>query len=549
MALLRVLIPLLGLLVATGANCASPSRAPDTIYFNGIVHTVDDGLGTQTAFAVTGNRIVAVGSDAEVVALAGKSTRQVDLGKATVIPGLSDNHDHFWNTGKYLVRGVDLVGVSTRAELDKRLQAAVAKARPREVVYTTVGWVVQPMPTRADLDRMSSAIPIALISTRRAVGVLNSAALQRLGISKDKPEYKGVRVPVDAQGEPTGQLPNYPWSVLMVDTLLPPFTADDQERLLRQAMQERNALGITSVRELAVFPEDARILQRLRSEGKFTLRVALGVEFPEVTDLPAYIATQPPLKRDDPWLFVDALSEEPWAPGTVTAAEFTQLVREENRRGWRPAPHSSSDRVRGTSADAAADQALDAYEAANADSSILGKRWYLEHVPFATPAEMDRMAALGLIISTQDYGYVPVPTSPLPPDRMAHWNPIKGFIDHKLIVIAGDDYNGPNPMDRTPNNPMIDFYYYVTRRNRAGQVLTPTERVSREEVLRMFTVNAAYATFQEAQRGRIAPGMLADFVILNQDLMTVPEERILATRPLATFVDGRKVYAAAGGGY
>jgi predicted amidohydrolase YtcJ len=549
MATFRTLIPLLGLLVATNATSASPSRAPDTIYFNGIVHTVDEGLGTQTAFAVSQDRIVAVGPDAQVLALAGKATRQVDLGKAAVIPGLSDNHDHFWNTGKYLVRGVDLVGVSTRSELDSRLQTAVAKARPGEVVSTTVGWVVQPMPTRADLDRMSSTTPIALISSRRAVGVLNSAALQRLGISKGKPDYKGVRVPVDAQGEPTGQLPNYPWSVLMVDKLLPPLTPQDQERLLRQAMQERNALGITSVRELAVFPQDVRTLQRLRKEGKFTVRVALGVEFPEETDLPAYIATQQSLKRDDPWLFVDSLSEEPWAPGTVTAEEFTRLVRAENRSGWRPAPHSSSDRVRGTSADAATEQTLDAYEAANADSPILGKRWYLEHVPFATPAQMDRMAALGLIISTQDYGFTPVQPAPLPPDRMAHWNPIRGFLDHKLLVIGGDDYNGPNPVDRTPNNPMIDFYYYVTRRNRAGQVLTPTERISREEALRIFTVNPAYATFQETQRGKIAPGMLADFVILNQDVMAVPEERILATRPLATFVGGRKVYAAAGSGY
>jgi predicted amidohydrolase YtcJ len=204
--------------------------------------------------------------------------------------------------------------------------------------------------------------------------------------------------------------------------------------------------------------------------------------------------------------------------------------------------------VRGTSADVAAEDALNAYEAANADSPILGKRWYLEHVPFATPAQMDRMATLGLIISTQDYGYTPAPAT-LPPDRMAHWNPIRGFLDHRLVVISGDDYNGPNPVDRTPNNPLIEFYYYVTRRNRAGQVLTPSERISRDEALRIMTVNPAYATFQESQRGSITPGLLADFVILNQDLMTVPEDRILATRPLATFVGGHKVFAALGGGY
>ena len=121
---------------------------------------------------------------------------------------------------------------------------------------------------------------------------------------------------------------------------------------------------------------------------------------------------------------------------------------------------------------------------------------------------------------------------------------MREFLDHKLVVIGGSDYGGPNPIEREPNNPMIPFYFYVTRKSRAGDTVGADEKISREDALRIFTVNAAYATFEEKDKGSIAPGMLADFVVLNQDIMLVPDEKILETRPLATFVGGKKVYAA-----
>jgi predicted amidohydrolase YtcJ len=549
MRLRTILFSCLTVIACADVVRAAQPRTPDTIYFHGKVYTMDDALGTQTAFAVRGERVVAVGSDAEVMAMAGKATRRVDLKDAAVIPGLTDSHDHFWNTGKYLVRGVDLVGVDSRAELDSRLRAAVAGARPGDVIYTTVGWAVQPAPTRADLDAISASVPIALIRNRRAVAVVNSAALRRLGISKENATFNGAKLPLDKQGELTGETPGYPAAIQMIDALLPPLSSVQQELLLKQAMQQRNALGITSVRELAVWPDVVRSLQRLRRAGKFTLRVALGVEFPEQSDLPAYIAKQPALRRNDPWLFVDSLSEEPWSPGSATAEEFTRLVRAENRSGWRPAPHTSWDPGRGTSADVATDATLAAYEAADHDSPLPGKRWYVEHVPLSTPTQMERMAQLGLIVSTQDYGSVALPATQVPPDRLAHLNPTRGFLDHKIVVIGGSDYNGPTPLTREPNNPLNYFYFYVTRRNKSGEVQQPAEKITREEALRIFTVNPAYATFQESIKGKIAPDMVADFVILNQDLMSVPDDRILSTRPLATFVGGEKVYEAAGSGF
>ena len=536
---------ILALLGAFESKAAQPVSRPDTIYVNGKVVTLDARSSIAQAFAVRGQRIVAVGRNATIAALAGAGTRKVNLRGATVIPGLTDSHDHLWNSAKYITRGVDMVGVVTLKEMQDRLRAALVRSGG-EVVFTTTGWSIRPAPTRKDLDAVSSTVPIVLIARRRGVGVLNSAALVRLGISREHPMFMEARVPVDDSGEPLGTPPAYPISVYMIDALLPTMTHDQQDEMVRQAMQERNALGITSIRELAVWPEAVTALQRIRNKGELTVRMALGIEFPDLTNTAAHLAELPRVNRSDPWLFLDSVSEEPWTPGSTSVEEFTALVRAENRMGWRHAPHVSSDESRGISADDATEQTLSAYETADRDSPMDGERWYLEHVPFATPEQMERMARLGLVISTQDSGYRPLATSPLPPQRMERQNPIREFLDHKLVVVGGSDYAGPTATEREPNNPMIPFYFYVTRKTQGGEVRTSSERISREEALRIFTVNAAYATFEEREKGQIAPGMLADFVILNQDLMSAPEEKILDTHPLATFAGGKKVYSAPG---
>jgi predicted amidohydrolase YtcJ len=241
---------------------------------------------------------------------------------------------------------------------------------------------------------------------------------------------------------------------------------------------------------------------------------------------------------------MDSLSEEPWTPGTMAAAPWKDFAMALNRIGWRPAPHVSGDPARNAGPDEATNNTLDAYEAADREISIKDKRWYVEHVPFATPEQIDRMAKLGIIVSIQDSGYNPGFPVDLPKERFEHQNPVRGFLEHKLVVIGGSDYSGPNPIEKNPNNPMIPFYFYVTRKSRAGAIVAGDEKISREDALRIFTVNPAYATFEEKVKGSIAPGMLADFVVLNQDIMTVLDEKLLETHPLATFVGGKKVYAA-----
>ncbi|MBB5687734.1 amidohydrolase [Sphingobium boeckii] len=520
------------------------AQAPDSIYFNGKIVTVDRAFSTQEALAIRGDTFVATGTSDDIRKLAGRETKLVDLRGATVIPGLSDNHDHLWNSAKYLHRGVDMMGVTSFEEMKRRLLLAVSKAKKGEVIFTTTGWVIPTLPTRAQLDEISSSVPIVIIRFRRGAGVLNSAALRRIGVSKTNPRFAGAKVPVDAHGEPTGLPPHYPQSVLMIDALLPKLTEAQKDAMVMREMKRRNALGITNIRDLAVWPEGVQSLQRMRRQGKLTLRISLGVEFPDADNSARHLKRLPRLKRDDPWLFLDSMGEEPWTPGVVSLEAFTKLGRDLATLGWRPAPHVSSDAALGTTADQATDDTLTAYETIDRESALAQKRWYLEHVPLSTPAQMVRMAKLHLLISTQYAGYQSLPGTNLGAERMAHYNPIRGFLDHGLLVIGGSDTQGPSATEMEPNNPMIPFYFYVTRKMKSGNTFAPLEKIGRDEALRILTVNSAMAAFQEKTRGAIAPGMLADFVILNQDLMTISDDQIRDTRPLATFVGGRQVYAA-----
>lgn len=538
-------------LIAGNVFAQGNLNTPDAVFYNGKVVTVDSRFSVQQAFAIKGEKFIAVGTNKKVKALAGKGTRLVDLKGATVIPGLSDNHDHMFNACRFMWRGVDMIGVTSLEELQSRLKKAVETAKPGQVVFTTLGWTVRPAPTRKTLDQISAEVPIVLLGSRRGTAVYNSAALKLAGISKENPTFAGMPVPKDASGEPTGTNPGFPAAMHLLAKLLPPMSQAEEEEVIIRGWQERHALGITSIRDLAIWPDAVQAYYRVWRQGRLTGRVAMGIEFPDQANTAKNLELMGiSVPFGDPWLRFDSTGEEPWTPGAMANKPYTELMLTLNRLGWRPTPHSSADANRGIGFDDTTNQTLDAYEAADRAASIKEKRWYLEHIPFSTPEQIARMAKLGLIISTQDNGYYPaLPYFPKEKERLDHQNPIRSFLDAKLVVIGGSDYNGPTIEGRYPNNPLIPFYLYVTRKAKDGKLCAPAEKISRQEALRIFTSNAAYATFEETVKGSIEPGKLADFVILSQDIMTVPDDQILSTHPLATFVGGRRIFSAPNSGF
>ncbi len=537
------------LLIAAGA---SAQQAPDAIFYNGKIVTVDSASSVQQAFAVRGEEFLAVGTNAKVRALAGANTRLVDLHGATIVPGLTDNHHHVYASARVTWRGVDMVGVTTLAEMSNRLRQAVAKAKPGETVFTTVGWrIPDGRPKRQDLDQISASVPIVAVRGRRGAMTLNGAALKAAGITREHPTFEGIRIPTDSAGEPTGEGADYPHAMLLLDKLIPPPSQEEEVALIIRGQKEQNSLGLTSVRELTLWPQAMRAYSEVWRQGKLSLRVSMQMDLPfedrTVADLSKW-GVGPGF--GDHWLRLDSIGEEPYAPKTPLQ-QFTDIAIAVNRLGWRFAPHVNggvAGAVRGTfTADEVLEGTLAAYEAADRDRPIKDRRWIMEHIPFATPAQLDRLAKLGVVVSLQAAGYnggYEAAVKAVGKERAERQTPIREMLDRHMVVCAGSDFGGPLPDDPHPNNPFRFFYYYVTRKTRDGMVLGPQEKISRAEALRLFTINSAYTTFEEKAKGSIEPGKLADFVVLSQDIMTVPDDQILATRVLTTYVGGRKVFSA-----
>jgi predicted amidohydrolase YtcJ len=376
---------------------------------------------------------------------------------------------------------------------------------------------------------------------------MNTAALAKAGITPNTKDFMGKPMPRDADGDLTGEMPFFPAGRFLIDRVVPQPTAAEEEQIILDGQRKRLSLGITSIRELSGWPDGLRAFQHVRKDGKLQIRVALGLEAALNMENPEAFLRQQAAVSDlgDKWLRIHTLGEEP-RPGTITAERYTDLSREMNRLGWRPSPHVDGGRV--------LDPVLDAWEAADRDSPIKGKRWVVEHVPNATPEQIKRMAALGVIVSTQMSGYdndYEVAVKRLGQEQADRQTPVREFLDAGVIVLSGSDTSGPTPEDASPNNPWPNLYYYVTRKNKDRRVVGPQEKISRQEALRIATLNNAYVTFEEDVKGSIETGKLADFVVLSADYLTVPEEEILKLRPMATYVGGKKVFSApdAGGKY
>jgi len=507
---------------------------PDAVFVNGKVITVDSRFTVQQGFAVRGDTFFAVGTNERVRKLAGNGTRIIDLHGRTVIPGLGDNHDHVYDSAKVMLRGLDVGSAGSKADALELIRQAVANAPPGQTVFTTALQLPsdQRPITRQELDAISTTVPIVVPRTRRGAASLNIAALHLAGVTRETPVFAGVPVPTDSNGDLTGQTPSSGEAALLLLDRVLPLTDDEEEAFLLKAVRQRAAVGLTSVRDLNLSPRAMRAYVRLRRKGALTLRVGMGLILWDATKVETTLANWGvDAGFGDEWLRVDSISEapSPVVPG-VNRQLFTKVALAANRYGWRLAPHI------GTSA--SLDVALDAYEAADREQPIRDKRWVLEHVPFATSSQMDRIARLGVVVTAQYAGYNEIPVQAQAGTGPA---PMRELLDHHVVVSGGSDFvdeNGPS------DNPFIPIYFFVTRKTRTGAVRDPEQKISRAEALRVSTYNFAYTTFEEARKGSIEPGKLADFVILSDDVLTVPEEQILAIHALATYVGGRQVYTA-----
>lgn len=255
---------------------------PDQVFYNGKVITVDPAFNIREAFAIKGDRFVAVGSNGEVRALAGPGMRRVNLRGHAVIPGLIDNHNHQYRAAWTMLRGLDMIGVRSLAEMLNRIRQAASVAQPGQTVYASAGWQPRDFPekrppTRQELDQAVPNHPVVVIRSRSQI-FLNSAALQAAGITRNTNTVAGIPVPKDASGEPTGVI-NEPPAVTEVNRqLIPQPTGQEKRDLILKMQPLQNAVGLTSIRKLSLAPDIMRIYWDLWREGKLTLRVSMGIE-------------------------------------------------------------------------------------------------------------------------------------------------------------------------------------------------------------------------------------------------------------------------------
>lgn len=566
-ASLTSLVPVaLGLLV-TGQTSAE-RRPVDLIAHHGNIITVDPQFRLAQAFAVRNGRFVRVGSDGEILPLRTSGTRIVDLQGKTVMPGFVDGHVH----GGGRVQDVNLHPLKWPKTIDELVQRVreVASAAPAgQWLSFATDWhpsILQErrFPTRFELDEGAPRNPVFIIRGGQTA-VVNSLALKLAGIARDTQPPEGVgHIEKDPQtGEPTGLL--LANALFLVRKVMPPFRPD-METIVRSIV-DKNALfneaGITSVRDAGLTPDAIRAFQEVHRRGRLTVRTSMMYEPPSREEPLGEVIRQirafgPVTGIGDEWLRIDGLKlyvdggmesaylTEPFITDPTyrglknyTPEKLLAIVKEANRLGWTVGVHSVGD--------AAIEMALDAYEAANAEKSIVGRRWALEH-PFLLVSErnIERAKRLGLIASAQSwhvyrYGY----------PMVTYWGkeranvalPFKSWLEKGVRVAGGSDA-APEP--GMMGVQFLLIWAELTRNSEQSGVLAPQERITREQAIRLHTHAPTYLTFEENIKGTIEPGRLSDFIVLSDDILTVPEDQIRKLEVLATFVGGKELYVKPG---
>jgi len=550
--------PLLILFLGGAVNVsgAEKTTSADTIFLHGDIYTGTAGKRAQ-AMAVRGERIVAVGSDAEIQKLKGKHTQVVDLGGHFVMPGFNDAHVHLANAG-FEKLYVNLTGVHSLAEMQDRIVDA-AKRTPAGDWLTGRGWdhtlwPGEKLPTRQDLDPVTGDHPAIFTRVDGHIAVANSAALKFAGITASTPDPAGGRIDHDAHGEPTGILRETVKDDLLAR--IPPPSLAQRRRALVLALADAARWGITSAQDYSTW-EDFLVLEDLEREGKLIVRIAEWLPFNDSLSLLDLHHSHHP--ETDPWLhttmlkgFMDgslgsrtAAMLAPYAddPGNTglsryDQAKLNQMAVERVRAGFQLGFHAIGDR--------AVQMALDAFAEAERDARKRGQvpaqgfRFRVEHAQVTTPEQVKRFHELGVIASMQpnhlltDMRWV---ESRLGKERLAHSYAWKEFLDAGVPLAFGTDY----PVE--PITPFRGLYAAVTRRSEDGQQeYFPDQRLTIEQATAAYTAGSAYAEFAEHYKGLLQPGMLADLVVLDRDITRVEPAAILKTQVLRTIVGGRTVY-------
>ncbi len=549
-------------MVSTIAAAQDTSKSPDVIFVNGDFYTQAKPARAQ-ALAVRDGRIVAVGSNGDIRKLKVSQTKEVDLGGHFVMPGFNDAHVHL-ASGGFEKMNVNLVGSQSLQEMQHRIGLKVNRAAPGVWIigrgWDHTLWPGQTLPTRQDIDVMTNGHPAIFVRVDGHIAIANTAALQAAGITGKTQPPQGGKIDLDAAGQPTGILRE--GAQELVFTKVPPPTQAQRREAAELALANASRWGVTSVQDNSSW-DDFLVYEELEREGKLTLRISEWLSFKDpVSELVEHRAHHP---ASDPMLhttmlkgFMDgslgsrtAALLAPYAddPGNSGLPQYEQgplnkMAAERADAGFQMGFHAIGDR--------AAQMALDAFAAAEASPKAHAPadaptprdfRYRIEHDQVIAPSQFAQYKKLGVIASVQpchlltDMNWA---EARIGPERAKTSYPWKQFLDNGIPLAFGTDF----PVE--PITPFRGIYAAVTRKNEAGtREYYPEQKLTIEQALAAYTTGSAYAEFAEKEKGTIAPGMLADFVVLDRDLSKVSPPEILKTEVLRTVVGGKTVFEVA----
>jgi predicted amidohydrolase YtcJ len=551
----------------------------DLVVVNGNVYTANEKQPHAEAFAVKGQRIAFVGSTADMAKLRSATTRVIDLGGKTVVPGLTDSHCHIFGIGEREMR-LNLEGTHSLQDFLAKVKERVSHTEKGKWI-TGRGWIEtfwkpSEFPSRQDLDKVVPDNPVFLTRADGHASVVNSAALKIAKIDRNTPNPFGGQIS-KTNGEPNGMLLDNAQDFAAKH--VPKPTEAEREEALLLGINREIGLGWCEIQNAGGDKEDIKLIKKAFADGKIKIRFINDYYGPG-EDAQNLLAAGPTIdafnhhftQRTIKIIFDGALgsrgaallkpyNDAPDTSGFLTEKpeELRPLFDEALRRGVQVETHAIGDRANRI--------ILDLYEAAFKavppskrklpGGAISGEpgvaelhppksgdvRWRVEHAQIVHPVDIPRFAKLGVIPSMQpshaisDLFFAP---ARLGMDRLADAYPWQSFLKSGCFIAGGSDA----PVAR--GEPMIEFYAAVARKSvkgESGEGWHPEQAVSREQALKMFTVWPAYAAFEEKDKGSIEPGKLADFTVLSQDIMKIPESEILKTRAEMTVIGGEIVFA------
>jgi len=556
-ALISFVVAASCLLTATPNPCVkAQTMMADLIIINATVHTLDKARPRAEAVAVYGNSIAAVGTTVEIRKLAGAGTRIIDAAGALVIPGFNDAHVHFLDGGSHLA-SVQLRDAATPQEFAERIRRFAAKTPKGRWItggdWDHESWPGAPLPTKELIDKFTPDHPVFVNRLDGHMSLANSVALKLAGVTKETKDPDGGLIVRDPQtGEPTGVLKDA--AMGFVNAKIPDPTFEEKLDAARAATEHAASLGVTSVQDMSA-GNDVGVLQTLAARGELKTRIYAVSPLPQWERL-ARTGVRAVFGGD--MLRVGGLKGfADGSLGSTTALFFAPYNDAPAMRGLlgdEMFPEGEMlKRVGGADAaglqvmihaigDSANDQILSIYERVTKTNGARDRRFRIEHAQHIRAADIARFARGGIIASMQPYHAIDDgrwAEKRIGHERARTTYAFRSLLDAGAVLAFGTDWYV------APLNPMLSLYGAVTRRTLDGknpQGWIPEQKITIEEAVRAYTVGSAYAEFAENNKGTLAPGKLADILILSQDIFSINPVEIEKTKVRLTIMDGRVVY-------